>query len=226
MPPKSPTAAGARGGGGGGGGGVDDDDNQAYAIELDTACHVKELVVKNSRFIGCVGRAATARDAMAFIAAVREDGASHNCWAFRIRGGVSRYSDDGEPSSTAGPPILRALECAGSVGEDCVCVVVRYFGGTKLGTGGLARAYRQAAAAALADAPQRRRLKTTNMVVTVGHSRIGDVLSVVSSFARILDVVYSERGAAISLRVGNSVASDMEAAVQDAAKGQAIIHAP
>jgi putative IMPACT (imprinted ancient) family translation regulator len=147
------------------------EDDKMYTEELDTRCFVKELVVKKSRFIGCVGPAATERDAQAFISAVSEKDASHNCWAFRVGTDVSRTSDDGEPSGTAGRPILAALERAGSVGEQCVCVVVRYFGGTKLGAGGLTRAYGQAAAGALADAPRRRRLKAKDYLVTVGHSR-------------------------------------------------------
>jgi len=75
--------------------------------------------------------------------------ARHHCWAFRI-GGRHRFSDDGEPGGTAGNPMLRALEAAGV--DDAAVVCVRWFGGVKLGTGGLARAYGGAARAALADA--------------------------------------------------------------------------
>ncbi|HET7712333.1 MAG TPA: YigZ family protein [Thermoanaerobaculia bacterium] len=74
--------------------------------------------------------------------------ASHHCWAFRLRvANLHRFSDAGEPAGTAGKPILAALERAGLV--DSAIVVARWFGGTKLGTGGLARAYHEAAAAAI-----------------------------------------------------------------------------
>ena len=83
------------------------------------------------------------------LAAASDPSASHNCYAWRLSALEARASDDGEPGGTAGRPILAAIEAAGLEG---VCVVVtRYYGGTKLGTGGLARAYGGAAAAALAE---------------------------------------------------------------------------
>lgn len=120
-----------------------------HTTELSYACHVKELIVKKSRFIAHAGPAASSADALAFIAAVSEADASHNCWAFAVGSDVARKSDDGEPSGTAGVPILAAIERAGL--DNAVVCVVRYFGGTKLGAGGLARAYGESAAACLAE---------------------------------------------------------------------------
>ena len=77
--------------------------------------------------------------------------ATHNCSAWRLHGGVWRANDAGEPSGSAGAPILAAIDGAGVA--DCVVVVTRYYGGTKLGVGGLVRAYGEAAALALASAP-------------------------------------------------------------------------
>src|SRR4051794_33032598 len=77
--------------------------------------------------------------------------ATHHCWAFRLWGGRSRSSDAGEPSGTAGKPILTAIEGADLF--DCGVIVVRWYGGVKLGTGGLSRAYRETAAEALRATP-------------------------------------------------------------------------
>jgi uncharacterized YigZ family protein len=79
--------------------------------------------------------------------------ATHNCSAWVVRGGVRRANDAGEPSGSAGAPILAAIEGAGLT--DCIVVVTRWYGGTKLGVGGLVRAYGDAAAQALAAAPRR-----------------------------------------------------------------------
>lgn len=108
--------------------------------------------VKGSRFFGEAAPAPDAAAALAFVDSIRrrEPGATHWCWAYRLgaAGEEYRYSDDGEPSGSAGAPILRQIE-----GRDLthvVVVVTRYYGGTKLGTGGLVRAYGEAAAEALA----------------------------------------------------------------------------
>ncbi|HEU0052465.1 MAG TPA: YigZ family protein, partial [Longimicrobium sp.] len=79
--------------------------------------------------------------------------ANHHCYAWKLRSGAARAADAGEPSGSAGAPILAAIEGAGLV--DTLVVVTRWFGGTKLGVGGLVRAYGDAAAEALAAAPKR-----------------------------------------------------------------------
>ena len=109
-----------------------------------------ELVEKRSRFIGQVWRASSEEEARARIEAVRKKhyDARHNCWCYRLReGGVERYSDDGEPQGTAGQPMLNVFQREDVT--NAVCVVTRYFGGTLLGAGGLARAYTQGAKGAL-----------------------------------------------------------------------------
>lgn len=107
-----------------------------------------ELKVQGSRFIAHLAPASDSVSALAFLEALRKryHDATHHCWAFRVgwdEGLQCRSSDDGEPSHTAGEPILHALE--ERVVSDACLVVVRYFGGVKLGTGGLARAYRDSA---------------------------------------------------------------------------------
>ncbi len=112
-----------------------------------------EFRVSNSRFYGTVGRADTVEDAKAFIQGVRDEmpDASHHVYAFKVGYGASvteGMSDDGEPSGTAGPPALAVVRGA-DIG-DIVLVITRYFGGTKLGTGGLVHAYGQTAREAIA----------------------------------------------------------------------------
>lgn len=112
-----------------------------------------EIVEKKSRFIAHVQATCTEEAAVAFIEAEKKRywDARHHCYAYIIgeQGETVRYSDDGEPSGTAGRPILEVL--TGSGIRNLTLVVTRYFGGTLLGTGGLVRAYTQAAQAGLAD---------------------------------------------------------------------------
>jgi uncharacterized YigZ family protein len=115
-----------------------------------------ETEVAKSRFITSVDKAETAEDARAFIHRIRDEmpDASHHVYAFRAGFGgtvTEGMSDDGEPSGTSGPPVLSILR--GSDIGDIVVVVTRYFGGTKLGTGGLVRAYSEAAHVALNQLP-------------------------------------------------------------------------
>lgn len=110
-----------------------------------------ELVIKKSRFICTLARAETEDEARAMIGAVRERhwDANHNCSAYRVgpEGRFQRTSDDGEPSGTAGVPMLAVLNHRDLT--DIVAVVTRYFGGTLLGAGGLIRAYGQSVSAAI-----------------------------------------------------------------------------
>ncbi len=108
-----------------------------------------EIVEKKSRFIGQIAPVATEEEALAFIAEVKavHRMARHNVYAYVLRGGRVRYTDDGEPAKTAGMPTLEAIQHAGL--EDVAVVVTRYFGGILLGTGGLVRAYTDATKAAI-----------------------------------------------------------------------------
>ncbi len=113
-----------------------------------------EIVVTKSKFIGFLGSASSVEQAEEIVTRIRKkyNDARHNCYAYIIMDGdtlIKRSSDDGEPSGTAGRPMLAVMEGAGLV--NAVCVVTRYFGGVLLGTGGLVRAYTDAAAKALDD---------------------------------------------------------------------------
>ncbi|MHB0765220.1 IMPACT family protein [Stutzerimonas sp. NM35] len=112
---------------------------------LAAPCEFQETIRK-SRFLTRAAPVSSPEEAQAFIQAVSDSSATHNCWAWKI-GNRYRFSDDGEPGGTAGRPMLSAIE-----GQDCdrvVVVVTRWFGGIQLGTGGLARAYGGSAAKCL-----------------------------------------------------------------------------
>ncbi|MCU0496690.1 MAG: YigZ family protein [Anaerolineae bacterium] len=123
---------------------------QSYFIPIGTQ-RTENLIV-NSRFITTVGHVRNTNEVKAFLQQIRIEmpDAHHHVYAFRIGYGNSTLegmSDDGEPSGTAGPPVLTVLR--GSPIGDVIIVVTRYFGGTKLGTGGLVRAYTESAQIAL-----------------------------------------------------------------------------
>ena len=108
-----------------------------------------EFVEKKSRFIGRVWPVETEEEALAKIAEMKKQhyDATHNCWAYVLKSGAMRFSDDGEPGGTAGNPMMQVLQKENIF--NVVCVVTRYFGGTLLGAGGLVRAYTKGAKIAI-----------------------------------------------------------------------------
>lgn len=144
-----------------------------------------ELVVRKSRFIAHVSPVASADEAEEVIAAVRKRAwdARHNCVAMvtGLLGDQARSSDDGEPSGTAGIPMLEVLRRRELT--DVVAVVTRYFGGIKLGAGGLVRAYSSAVSEALDLAAPVRREALTQVTVAVPHAEAGRVDNLVRDWA-------------------------------------------
>lgn len=138
-----------------------------------------EIEVKNSRFIACLGHTTSADSASEFLTTIKKrwPKASHYCSASLFSAPnntqAMAYSDDGEPSGTAGRPMLMALQNSG-VGEVSV-VVVRYFGGVKLGTGGLQRAYTDATVAALAELRKERRVFKRGFQLNFAYTDQGEV---------------------------------------------------
>src|SRR5690606_8347759 len=133
---------------------------------LTAACSIEEEI-KKSRFIAHAAPVATGAQALAFFASVGDSGATHNCWAYKTAEGY-RFNDDGEPGGTAGRPILQAIEGKGLT--DVAVLVIRYFGGTKLGTGGLVRAYGGCAAKCLDAAPKTVIVPSTTVYCTCNYS--------------------------------------------------------
>jgi len=164
-------------------------DLASYTVLRAGSGHRAELEIKKSRFLAVLHRTDTedaAREAVAEVAAQHRD-ARHHCTAFVLGAsrGTTRSSDDGEPAGTAGIPMLQALtqfatpqqRAKGHTGDlsDVTAVVVRWFGGVKLGAGGLVRAYSAAVTAALETAPLRRRLRCRELSFTAPHADAGRV---------------------------------------------------
>ena len=159
--------------------------------------HNAELLARRSRFLAAVAHCASIEDARAFIQGQRRKyaDAAHNCWAFCAGppGNTARVAcnDDGEPHGTAGRPMLAVLLHSG-VGE-LACVVTRYFGGVKLGAAGLARAYRDAVRAALADLPLRLHVETAAVSVTVNYECLDELRRILPVYeARIFRETFAE----------------------------------
>ncbi len=133
-----------------------------------------EVREKASRFFGIAAPAASSDEAEELLAKIRREhhDATHVAFAWKI-GGAVRASDAGEPAGTAGRPIAGAIESAGLC--DVVAAVVRYYGGTKLGTGGLARCYREAAALSLAACGSRTVYDTVRLEARPSHAAAGAV---------------------------------------------------
>ncbi|HIU15275.1 MAG TPA: YigZ family protein [Candidatus Ventricola intestinavium] len=146
----------------------------ADQLSYKTLCRENgaEFVIHKSRFIGYGCPCAREEDALAFLARIRQrhKDATHNCYAYIIglNAGIMRYSDDGEPSGTAGLPIIEVMKARGVV--NCAVVVTRYFGGVLLGAGGLVRAYAQGSKTALEAAGVVVMRKSARWLIEVDYS--------------------------------------------------------
>jgi uncharacterized YigZ family protein len=166
-----------------------------------TTIRIENRVV-NSRFIATIGPARTVDEAKQFIAQVRAEmpDASHHVHAFKVGYGGSvteGMTDDGEPSGTSGPPVLAVLR--GADLGDVVIVVTRYFGGTKLGTGGLVRAYGNAAREALAALPHTKRIPKSTIGLEFAYTYFEQIQRLLAQYDA--DTKEQDFGAAITLFV-------------------------
>jgi uncharacterized YigZ family protein len=167
-----------------------------------------ETEVERSRFIATLTPVTDVDAAMTTLANVREEfpDASHHCWAVVVGpdGERHRSSDDGEPGGTAGAPMLAVLHGAGLT--DVLAVVTRYFGGTKLGAGGLVRAYGGAVSAASARADRLARVAVARFVLEVDHDRAGQLEHRLRRWADELDAAvgpaaYEPAGVRVEIQV-------------------------
>lgn len=180
---------------------------------------------KKSRFIARVYSVGSENEAAAHIEAARKKywDARHNCYAFVIgeNNGLTRCSDDGEPSGTAGKPILEVITGAGV--HNCLVIVTRYFGGTLLGTGGLVRAYTKAAKEALSDSSLARVLPGTLYRVVTDYNGVGKVQYAAASLdAEIRDSVYSDK-VELAIAVKADMGGRLCAAITENTNGRAVI---
>ncbi len=185
--------------------------------------HRHSAVVENSEFLAFAMRADTPQEALAYLETVRAryPDATHHCWAYQI-GPEYRFNDDGEPGGTAGAPMLRAI---GGQGLDhVVTVVVRYYGGVKLGTGGLVRAYGGTAAECLRTAPRLEVRPRQPLRVHVPFAHLSALYHLLETF----DVArgeeeYTVAGMEMTLGVFPEEVQAFASALADATRGEAAV---
>ncbi len=183
-----------------------------------------ELTEKRSRFIGYCQPVATEEEATAFIGAVRSKhwDARHNVYAYSLReGNLKRYSDDGEPSGTAGMPVLDVIQKSG-VTDVCV-VVTRYFGGVLLGTGGLVRAYSQAAKLALEAGEIVTMCRCACCSLRCSYNQYGKVAALVQELSAGLDDTVYEADVVLRFHITPQNLSALEKQLADATAGEVTI---
>jgi uncharacterized YigZ family protein len=173
-----------------------------------------ETRIKASTFLALAAPAQSEEEVRARIAPVERKmfDANHHCTAWRFRNGVFRANDAGEPSGSAGAPILAAIDGAGLV--DCFVLVTRYFGGTKLGVGGLVRAYGEAAALALEAAPRRTGIPAARVEVEYGYEHTAAVMRVIER-AGAREIEHGFAGAGERGRVTFAVPAAAEAGLAE-----------
>lgn len=159
---------------------------------ISTAENVTETVIEKSRFIAAAIHVDNVEQAVEFINAKRKKyfDATHNCYAYII-GDKAKFSDDGEPQGTAGMPIY---ECIKNNGLDYLCVVVtRYFGGIKLGAGGLVRAYGGSCADVLKQCERLQMIDCTLAEVVIDYSLLKPLRKAMQSYAKEESVFYEDK---------------------------------
>ena len=176
-----------------------------------------ETIIKKSRFTVLAAPAVDPDAAMQFVQANRNTAANHNCWAYRI-GEQYRFSDDGEPGGTAGRPILAAID--GQQLDYVVVVVTRFFGGIKLGTGGLVRAYGGSAAECLRIAARIEHKDRVAVEICIPYDAIGAIYPLIDRFmASKLGEECSDNGVVMRVDLAADDVETMKQCVMDATRG-------
>jgi uncharacterized YigZ family protein len=181
--------------------------------------------VKGSRFITTAGHAPDVETAKSFVAKTKDEfpDATHNCWAYVVGPPGSTIqngsSDDGEPGGTAGSPILNVLLNSG-VG-DIVVVVTRYFGGVKLGRGGLVRSYSGGAQRVLRELPLSEWIAYVPVTVTVAYSAVDALRRLVDTYGGVITGERFEEAASVDTEIPAERVDEFEHAITEATSGKA-----
>jgi len=178
-----------------------------------------DLIVKRSRFLGFVQPVADRAEAQAIVAGLRagHPDAAHVCWAL-LAGGQSAAVDDGEPGGTAGRPMLDVLRHQDL--EGVLAAVVRYYGGIKLGAGGLVRAYTDAVAQALLKVEKVAIVRYTELRCTLPYSLEGLLRRELAAAGATLLEVSHEQQVTLAFRIADVAAPALVAQLNEAASGQ------
>lgn len=183
-------------------------------------CEFREEIRK-SRFITLAAPITSPADAQVFLEQHSDPAATHNCWAWKI-GDQYRSSDDGEPGGTAGRPILAAIEA-----QECdqvVVLVIRWYGGIQLGTGGLARAYGGGANKCLQKAPKRLLITRTELKCSCSFSELALLkLRVSEANGLVLTEVFTSNGVDIRLALGAEHIHTLQQQLADLSRGRILL---
>ena len=178
-----------------------------------------EQVIKKSRFLAIALPVASEGEAKDAIALNSVTDATHNCWAWRI-GSAYRFSDDGEPSGTAGKPILAAMD--GQSLDKAVVIVIRWFGGILLGSGGLVRAYGGTAAACLRAAPLIEVKPSVLGAVSIEFSDLARMKARLQSIedVKITEEVFTDTGAELRIQIPEAEQDIISRLISDLTSGR------
>ena len=180
-----------------------------------------EIEIKRSRFIAHAARVDCLADTLEFYETVADPNATHNCWAWLLDY-QNRFNDDGEPAGTAGKPILSAIE--GKSLDHVMVVVTRYFGGIKLGVGGLARAYSGSASRCIDQAPAAEIQPTIECSIQAGFSWTGQVYAAIGACnAQKLEEDFVEEGVSIRAEVSKSEYDRFKSLLRDTTRGEVTV---
>jgi uncharacterized YigZ family protein len=176
--------------------------------------------IRKSRFLAQAAPADSAAQALAFVHEVGDPAATHNCWAYRI-GQDYRFNDDGEPGGTAGRPILQAIEGQGM--DRVVVVVTRWFGGIKLGAGGLVRAYGGTAAECLRRAGRVPIIPMATLALSCGFADLALLKARLHELdASIARETFTGQGADLQLTLPASRVDEATIRIADLTRGEGI----
>lgn len=174
--------------------------------------------IRRSRFLALAAQVTSAEQALAFLREVGDPLATHNCWAWRI-GQDYRFNDDGEPGGTAGRPILQAIE--GQDMDGVMVVVTRWYGGTKLGAGGLVRAYGGTAAECLRRAERMPIVAMTRLGLHCEFAGLALLKARLKELqAEIEQEVFGADGVELQLRLPDNLVAEAQLRVSDISRGR------
>ena len=178
-----------------------------------------ETEIKRSRFVAHAARVETRDETLTFYESVADLAATHNCWAWKLDKQY-RFNDDGEPASTAGKPILAAIEARDL--DHVMIVVTRYFGGIKLGAGGLVRAYSGAAARCIDQAGVEQIQPQLECSIQADFCWTGQVYSGLEVYeAEKLEETFADGGITILARIRESGFDGLRILLRDTTRGEA-----
>jgi uncharacterized YigZ family protein len=201
---------------------MDPTDDAFRTLKGETQARMK---VQGSTFLGLAAPVQTQAAAEEFIRRRRQEhfDATHHCYAYRLgtRGDHYRLHDDGEPGGTGGRPILTAIDRAALT--DVVVVITRWFGGTRLGVGGLARAYGKTAEQALAAGQVETKYVMARLRISFAHEQTSAVMRTISLLgARVAGTDY-DTGAHLEVEIRTSMADSLSNALVEATGGTVVV---